>query len=156
MDKIAWAAGFIDGEGNIYINRQFLKTGRISHILRIRVGNTNFDALEELKSLFGGTIHKKHPPNYRVLGVWQCVSDAAEKVLRLIEPYLIVKRQEAMAALEFQRLKRVTNGNKIGSNPLDFDVVAQRDAYYWKLRELKDKIPPESEARSTVKALNRL
>ena len=128
-----WAAGFFDGEGCILVNRHFRGEG-VSHTLRIKVGNTDFKTLAILKSLFGGRIYTRKLPSRKLLGIWQCSGIQAENALKRMNPYLVAKRQEAEVALDFYELQQLT---KYPAQEEADEVMAQRDAYYWKLRELK-------------------
>ena len=134
---LAWAAGFIDGEGCIAVCRQLPTKGRESpsHRLEVNVANTDHDTILRLKRIFGvGAVHGRKRGNY--LKVWNfCVTGSdAKKVLDLVTPYLFTKRKEAQLAEDFYELLECT---KQQGRLLPIDVVAQRDAYYWAVREQK-------------------
>lgn len=109
--RLAWAAGFIDGDGFITIqNRNQKINGKQyrGHYLRVGACQASLVPLEILQSIFGGKIIKKHggpnPHNYNRKQQWswslstQQAADALEQML----PYLIHKKEVAQIALEFQ------------------------------------------------------
>lgn len=101
--QLAYAAGIIDGEGYIGINKKYSKThssGYQYHI-RIDVTMTDFCIPIWLQSQFGGSvyIHKGiNKPDMR----WNITCRDAEKFLIAILPFLIVKKKQAELALQFQ------------------------------------------------------
>jgi len=119
---LAWAAGFIDGEGHINVQRtrQTLKrNGRTYERfeLRVIVTNTHRGAIERLAEILGsGMMRTEQPGQYpysrRTVPLYELwwSSRKAEKVLRAVEPYLVVKREQAQAALRFRALHRNHRG----------------------------------------------
>ncbi len=148
--NVAWAAGFIDGEGYISVNRIFPSDGngykKIYHRIMLRVTNTDIKSLERLREIFGyGSIFKQGDSsrNYQTWA-WCCNSLSAASVLRQTLPYMVTKRNEAELALDFQALVDITKGSRkrrgghhAGFASLSDEIIAQRDAYYWALREAK-------------------
>lgn len=109
--RLAWAAGFIDGDGFITIQRRNQKVkDKIYESLYLRVGacQANKAPLEELQSLFGGTIREKNSgpnrDNYKRLPqwVWTLSTEAAKESLLQLLPFLIHKKEVALLAIEFQ------------------------------------------------------
>ena len=136
---LAWAAGFIDGEGCISIGRHKATTENGAknpqHTLELQVGNTNLDVLNLLCSMFGGAICELDRRTGKRIWLWRCSTRQAEAAIRKLLPYLKVKRAEAELALDFATLKLATFNP--GGLLLSDEVVAQREAYYYALRELK-------------------
>lgn len=109
--RLAWAAGFIDGDGFITIQNRTTKykdkvyTGTY---LRIGACQANILPLEELQNLFGGSIRVKNsgpnPDGYnrKEQWIWTLSTEAAKEALTQLLPYLLHKRQVALLALEFQ------------------------------------------------------
>ena len=142
-EELAWAAGFIDGEGCIHIARWFpngqhniLMSAR--HELRLTVGQTSREPLEKLVSLFGGHIISEsiHSKMRRQAWKWQCSATTAIEGLEAMLPWLTVKSKQAKLALDFQALMRVTK--PLPRNPVLGEDVAQRDAYVLALQEAKE------------------
>ena len=97
---LAYAAGIIDGEGSIGIYRQ------PTYLTWITVRNTNEWICQWLRFAFGGYVytHTYKPPHLKWKDSWQwriTGSDAAD-FLRLILPYLRLKKPQAELAIAFQ------------------------------------------------------
>lgn len=99
-----WAAGFVDGEGCITVH----KNSNNSHILRLQVDSTTPSVLGVLHGLFGGRVNGpynrgqyKDSYNRRPIWVWSACGKEALSALEKIEPYLLVKREQAQLALSF-------------------------------------------------------
>lgn len=104
MDKldVAWAAGFFDGEGCISIR----KTGGRGYGLLIQVTQVNKDPIQKFANLFGGSIclqesRGSHKPLWR----WCQACRRASESIRYMLPFLIVKQEAALLALQFQNMK---------------------------------------------------
>ncbi len=102
---LAYVAGFFDGEGNINI-----KKGRNKNILKyslsVVITNTDQPVIEYIQSLLGGVLHTtkfysnpvKRKERYDL--IW--CSTSAQRVLKLLLPYLRVKETQAKLAVTFQ------------------------------------------------------
>lgn len=103
----AYAAGFIDGEGNICIVKN--NNGTIGCVgptfnMRIMANNDEIEPLVWLRERWGGSIRARKPrPNGKVHHSWYCFSRQAVVCLTDLLPYLIIKKQRAVLALKFQR-----------------------------------------------------
>lgn len=106
----AWAAGLIDGEGCIYIHKyNSPKEGKNPwYSLRVFVGMTNFDVINHLKDLFGGSISYSKRGNDKNQARWMLSSFKAVEFLKKIEKYLICKKKEALMGIEFGNLPLAT------------------------------------------------
>jgi len=92
---IIWAAGFFDGEGCVYI--QHRKNTNV-YFLKATVVQKDLEPLNILQALFGGSVNKRRTAP----GMWSVSTRMAEKALRELMPFLLVKRKEAELALSFQ------------------------------------------------------
>ena len=107
----SYFAGLFDGEGCISINktsggkRQYKRNG---FQLRVSVTNTNIEVLEMLQDAYGGKVYIREKKNARSYGNWITVSNQCVVPLSAWMPFLIIKRQQAVIALDFQS-KRKTN-----------------------------------------------
>jgi hypothetical protein len=94
--RIAWAAGFLDGEGHfgaVWCNEA---TGAV----RVQISVTQVDRrpLDELVRLFGGTIAPQHKASEFRQATWQWRVTSAPGVASIIDEIrdnLIVKREQA-------------------------------------------------------------
>ncbi len=106
---LGWAAGIIDGEGCISLYKSSGTAAGRTYVLRVMVGNTSLLMLKRLREILGVgniVVSRKAIGKYRPQWAWQASSKQAEAVLRLLEPYLVNKREEAIVGLESRRLIR--------------------------------------------------
>jgi hypothetical protein len=83
---IAWAAGFIEGDGHI---------GRNSTTAEIDITQLQRWPLEKMASLFGGSIGLVHKQgvNKKTYNRWRVTGQNARVLARLIYPYLSPEKQ---------------------------------------------------------------
>lgn len=104
IEKAYWA-GFVDGEGCISINKYTDKKKYLIYRLIITVANTNKEIIYELKRKFKGIVSiRKIMENRKVCYSWKVSSKNAYNFLRLISPFLRVKRKQGELAYEFLKL----------------------------------------------------
>lgn len=102
-NDLAWIAGFFDGEGCIVI-RLGVKSNHYNHMVYVGIGQVEKGSflLQQLYKVFGGSIcfHKsknnKHGNKYS----WGIGAQKAIKFLLTIYPYLRLKKQHALLAVE--------------------------------------------------------
>ncbi len=98
--QASYIAGFIDGEGSIMvIGRKY------GAAIRLTASNTKLLVLEWLCEVtgVGQVINTRiQKDNHRAAHNWVVNAQAAEAVIRQIEPYLILKREQALLALDVQ------------------------------------------------------
>ena len=161
---IAYLAGFIDGEGSISIcktnsSNSIYKTPR--YVLEVTVTNTYKPIIDMFQELFAGSWtrrrHEKHP-------VWKqsyCIrwaSIKAKEILELVYPHLIVKKEQAEVAIEFQSTKTKNRGffpvkaGKGLSHRLSKEEIEKRDFYYQKMLKLNGRHRPAETKRSDTLA----
>ena len=140
LARLAWAAGFIDGEGCIHIAKQRYRSGRSdTYRLGVYVTQNNRPVLEYLRQVVGidARIYQvKRARNHRR----QCFTlnfsgRSALALLSLLLEFLQRKRDEAQAALDFWVNGRV--GERFGARGLDPALVAVREHYFHLLKQLK-------------------
>ena len=125
-----YLAGIVDGEGTITICRSennvnrkkdyVTKSGEIrsceynytgiGYHATIRVKNTDIRLMKWLVSRFGGEYyadrHSKNP-TWKDSYKWYYAAKSKEGFILAILPYLVIKREQALTALEFLRLGSV-------------------------------------------------
>ena len=107
IEDTIYIAGLMDGEGHIFITEDKRPQYKTSlHILRTGVTNTNKDIIEWLFKLFPTTISKrirqpKHP-NWTTCYFWEASSNNALFFLKVVYPYLRIKKRQSVLAIEFQ------------------------------------------------------
>lgn len=100
-EKLAWAAGIVDGEGYIRFKRGKYRSGNVAYLLQVSVTNTDIRMLEALQKLFRGVIYQSAVSDDTKMDCWTWTAShgGAEKVLRAIRPFLVVKKEQADLAL---------------------------------------------------------
>lgn len=139
--QLAWAAGFVDGEGCFHIARQIYRTPRRrpTYVFRLSVAQSNREVLRHLQRILGehGTIHAvkfragmtKQP--YRL----DYSGPHALAVVEKLFDFLVAKKREAEVVRSFREHCCVSQhpGPK-GQHP---HVWKQRERHYDELRRLK-------------------
>ncbi len=108
--KLAWCAGFFDGEGFVCIQKRKSKVnGKVyeGHYLRIGINHVAMEPLLEIQKILGGTIRAQNPAkvigNRKQRHAWQMsTQDAADALVKMM-PYLHNKNKVAQMALQFQQ-----------------------------------------------------
>lgn len=91
--ELAYVAGFVDGEGciGIYANGTSLR-------LSVQIGQKDKSVLEYVQGVMGGSLSFK---KYWTLAWFNA---EASDMLKQIQPYLMLKRQQAELCIEFMSL----------------------------------------------------
>jgi hypothetical protein len=139
----AYLAGFIDGEGCISINKQWTdRTPTPIYWLIITVTSVDKDTLEYCRRMTGlGSIQynrKSTQDNDRHVYAWHLTSNRAIDLLRMIYPYMKIKREQADIAFAFQETmgKSPVGGRGLGLKVLP-EILHQRERYKQALTALK-------------------
>jgi hypothetical protein len=138
--NLAWAAGFIDGEGCIHIIRQpYGKDRKINYRLRMHIAQANLEVLELLKEFIGvhGVIHKLRrglSTNKQVYALHYDGRHALDAIER-VKPYLIRKLYEAKAAKLFWEEGKLDL--RTGRKPVPEDLMNIREKWCMKMQKLK-------------------
>jgi len=106
---LAYIAGIVDGEGYIIIHRYHSHRARKLRGFTIRVGvnNTNEWLIVYLQLNFGGTKYvTQHDPKWKPVWNWHIEANKAYEFLKLVLPYLHLKKPQAELAIEFQERKK--------------------------------------------------
>jgi len=106
-EELAYTAGIIDGEGCIRLAKRGNTNGLVSYYIGVEVGMTNKDIIYWLKDKYGGsiTIRNSHG-NRKTRYDWSLRTKMAVDFLKMIYPYLRVKKYNADIALRFQSRRR--------------------------------------------------
>lgn len=133
--ECAYAAGLIDGEGNIGLlerGRRGGKTFRVGqYTLLVYVVNTNKEMVDWVRARWGG--HAQYVPpkpelNRRANWRLQIQANRALRLLDDIYPYLVAKRPQAKLARRFQRYVQVSGRART-------DKVARvQKRFWWEMR----------------------
>lgn len=106
-DRLAYLAGFFDGEGCIQLHKANAsgraRSKAAGTALSISVVNTVIAPLYEAQAYFGGTVRRKVPSKCgrKPVFYWMLHGKKAAHFLSQIVAHLVVKKQQAEAALTF-------------------------------------------------------
>jgi hypothetical protein len=134
IEDLQYAAGFFDGDGCIQLEEK--SNQKNTFVVNVRITNTNREVLDWFKARFNGHIGIQ-PPNRNVktnkkCWYWKCESRIANTFLKTVIPFLVLKREQAQIAIDFQsRVKR-------GANRLTHEEIEIRRGMSTKICELKD------------------
>ena len=132
VEEIAYAAGLFDGEGCVSIYKIGNRRLNCALYLRAQIVMTDPRPLQWMKQRFGGSLtQRKRQKHYKVSFDWRLFSENALQFLELVRPFLIVKKDQAELAIEFQKISR---RNKRKKNNPDNEVKLD---LYGKVRDLK-------------------
>lgn len=101
-EKLAYLAGFVDGEGCITLGR--CKKGKWdSYHCDFIIANTDERVMRWIVREFGGTYYTKKPgaPQWKPVHRWYAKRDIIVSLLTQLRPLLLIKRRQATIALKF-------------------------------------------------------
>ena len=132
---IGWLAATLEGEGciNIY------PANKNNYAARLSIANTEREFLEAVQQIAGyGTISKSSSQNRKVCYTWFCEkSSEIKRILRMLWPYLIIKKEQAILVIEFCD----TVSNKV-TPP---DILEERKYLMEQIKELNHSSNPPKE-----------
>jgi len=133
---LGYAAGIIDGEGCIGVWGNYNNACRLKRYYRLNVtvGMSDPEPIIFLKNTFGGS-YKKYlgrTPEHRSRYHWVLANDLAKSFLEDILPYLKGKREQALVAIEFQKVKK-----RRLYRPMTEEVMERHKWFSDRLKELK-------------------
>lgn len=140
LADLAWAAGFIDGEGCIHIAKQRFPGRRTcSYRLGVHIAQNDKSVLEHLRRVVGidaPIFAVKQAQNHkRQCYTLNYAGKHALRLLALLRDFLQRKRAEAQAALDFWTEGRM--GERFGTKGLAPELVATRERYFLLMKQLK-------------------
>jgi hypothetical protein len=131
---LAYAAGFLDGEGCFICRRRMTKRGYLSYNIVVTCCNTNKPIIEWFQNTFGGKMHstKGKTSKHRTVHNWQIVGRQAKGFAELIVPYLQQKSAQALLIILIQ------NTMTKGGPRVNKSILAERDRLMRILKEEKN------------------
>lgn len=97
--KVAYIAGFFDGEGCIRIKHSSQR-GNCFYVW-VAITNSNKSILEMVKDLFGGQVRKAERAVNKTIYHYLITSVEAVDFLKIINVFLIEKKEQAELAIRF-------------------------------------------------------
>lgn len=135
---IRYLAGLFDGEGWFRINKSKRKDIRWPYAFQVHaeIALREKEILEVFQQRFGGTLRQlpKRSPKHSTYYMWRITGESVVRFVDEIGPYLVLKRQHAELAAEFQAFKR-EHGNK----PLTKEEYDVQLSFFNRMRELNKK-----------------
>jgi hypothetical protein len=134
-----YIAGIIDGEGTLRINEVKIKAHwNTSYHPLMSCGMTVREVPELLCKILGGSVREERVANVNWKSVWRWTLTGRLQIysaLKIIQPFLIVKREQAKVLISFCEgwvsPKRVYHMWVV-----DPEQLRWREDMYWKMREL--------------------
>jgi hypothetical protein len=101
--QVAYTTGLFDGEGCVCLSGAGTKAK-----LTVTIANTCYEALEQVRAWFGGTIRNKNnvDAKHKRCFTWTLNGYHAASFLQQVEPYALIKKGQVKAGLSFLRLKQ--------------------------------------------------
>jgi hypothetical protein len=150
LKQRAYLAGFVDGEGCITIVRSAGQARcKIGYSIRVDVGQKDGKLMDLLYGLYNGHVCQELKDGKFAHYRWTVYGKSAYKILHDIEPFLIIKREQARLAMEFfdRSLKRREDSGRYSLTP---EVIERNDSDWSKIRKLH-KIYSQSHAAAETK-----
>jgi len=136
-DNLIYLAGILDGEGWIGIVKTEIRRNEKSarYYLIIAISNTSKELMDWLCSKVGGTycLAKENRKEWKDHYKWDLTGESAYKILQKVYPYLVVKREQAKMAMEFQLKRSITKQRR---NGIPEEELLLREYYYQLLKGL--------------------
>lgn len=132
-----YVAGVLDCDGSIWISADRSSKTATQYTLRLSVTNTRRALPEWFCDHFGGTVahYTKRNAKWKDEYRWNAAGLSAFPVLQVCLPYLVIKRKQALLAIEF--ISTIIPGNK----PIPDSYRALRADLYEKMSDLNKKGP---------------
>ena len=134
--ELAYMAGLVDGEGTISVSNSRSKVkGRLyeNSDTVLQVYNCHLGALGWIRERFGGYIYKvpRASAAWKDSYAWKTSHSNACRVLKLILPFLIIKKQQANLLVEFAATRK-----HYGSKGVPDDILIFRGELVKELKTL--------------------
>lgn len=108
--KLAYIAGFVDGEGCIRIKKSN-QSGN-SYYLTFHVTNSDKEPLELIQDIFGGKVFFQEKAKNKIIWQYYTTCNDAADILRTLSGFLIGKKEQAEFAINFHDNKHNMTGEE--------------------------------------------
>jgi len=132
INKIAYLAGIVDGEGSIMIrkstyrskNKKYGDCVNPSYSPRVGIKNICKNPLLLMKNVFGGHVSKEKRlyqsksgfKRKNLMWIYNAEHRIAYKICEALFPYLMIKREQAKKIFELKRLKGLAHKDRQKDN----------------------------------------
>lgn len=148
-ELIAYLAGIVDGEGYVGIkktnNRSDCKNPQYHERIQIRM--VDECVIKFFKNTFGGNYYKETDHSKyskRPLYCYQASDKLAANIIKILTPYLILKKRQAKLILKLRKSKNDPEARLRGSpakRPMKPEIVQFRELLYQKIKAIHRPIP---------------
>src|SRR3990167_3559029 len=117
--KLAYTAGFLDGEGCIRISKRNPRNGRrISYNLSVVIYQKDGEIMDWLYGNFGGMVYLKNKGDKSDNWIyeWRVTEVKAYQFLKTLLPFLKYKKKQAELAIQFQQRRIFERERNIPDN----------------------------------------
>jgi len=126
---VVYIAGFFDGEGSVglYASSKARRYNLRACLTQVR--STESDQLFELiLKLFGGKLYysRQYKPQHRPAMMWSLYGDAAANFLKVLRPYLRLKRRDVDLVISWQ--KKFGSSKQHKKDPNGWAVLRRTEA----------------------------
>ena len=139
LNEILWSylAGLFDGEGTVCISTSHNRNNTTIFQMNVKVANTKLELMQWLITNFGGYYSVSNAKSdtkkrYSTQYAWMPKGKKNRiEVLERMLPYLVIKKQQALIGLEFERVYEGRNGCQPGlklttDNPIYIESHVKR------------------------------
>lgn len=122
---LAYAAGILDGEGSIGARKHFHL--RASFSITISVTMCDKEVPEFMASLFGGKVRmeKQKTSTGKSIYGWYLHCKNAANALHAMLPFLIIKKQRAIDAIQLQSMMRSRGGRGLKKHISENEITSR-------------------------------
>lgn len=135
VETLAYAAGFIDGEGCISISKVLPpRYTSPSYWLEIKVSSTDEASIDFLNTVFGGHTRSRakdqsmKKEGWRTAWEWSITGTSAQQFLMQILPYLKIKHHQATIAIEFQTYS-LAHSMRVCKSAMKQAIINRKEVY---------------------------
>jgi hypothetical protein len=141
----AYIAGIIDGEGCVAIHRRSGRGCKYGYSFYgvVRVSNTNLALLKWLQEVtgLGAVVESQVTGNRRRQWEWKVHSQQAYGLLKVLYPYLQVKKENADVLMSFLKFRRESEPvvRKLGGKGIPYNLWRTQKSFYTKMKKLNSR-----------------
>ena len=139
IERRAYFAGLVDGEGSIYISANTNQSEKYRKVcVAICMRADKAQPLYEGQEHWGGSLNQRKPrkSNHSWALDWKIYTKNAEKFLEDIKPFLRIKKEQAELVLKYRWLQ---TRRKQGTNEISEEEWETRQVIENKIKELNGK-----------------
>lgn len=135
----AYLAAFMDGEGCINVQSHTNRSGYTQYYLSVAAYNTCPDVIDWIHDRFGGRVSRSEPYGRarHPLFTWRATSGEACAILKMVLPYLIIKKERASIAVELH--EHIQSKHPGRGHPLTDEDMEWREAQKQRIADLNQR-----------------